>query len=243
MVWNKELKREIPEGWEVKQVSDISKRVKVGFVGTVDKYYCSNDEGFPIVRPAEMSIRGIDYDSLRHITEEFYYRNKKSQVHKGDVLISRCGKDGIPNIYDSDGPGQVLNAVIIEPDNNMASGIFISEMLKSEYSQVQISHGTSGSVQGVINTEMIAKIILPFNQATVNAFSEFIRNFYYLSSKAKKESRQLASLRDFLLPMLMNGQVKVGGKGDLPPVVYPTDEGLGEYMVAAEPQKVYDTSL
>ena len=54
------------------------------------------------------------------------------------------------------------------------------------------------------------------------------------------ENQQLASLRDFLLPMLMNGQVKVGAKGDLSPVAYPTDEIHDEYLAAAEPQKAYD---
>lgn len=227
MIWNDDLKRDIPEGWEVKQISDITKRVKVGFVGTVDKYYCSNEEGFPIVRPAEMSTNGIDYGSLRHITVDFYNKNKKSQVHKNDILISRCGKDGIPNIYDSDEPGQVLNAVIIEPDNDMASSNFIQEMLKSDYSQVQISHRTSGSVQGVINTEMIAKILLSYNQSTVKAFSKTIKYYYALMSNAKKENDLLASFRDFLLPMLMNGQVKVGGTDDQPSVPYPTDEAGG----------------
>lgn len=213
MVWNEDLKREIPAGWESKSISDISKRVKVGFVGTVDKYYCSNDEGYPIVRPAEMSADGIDYSSLKHITFDFYNKNKKSQVHKNDILISRCGKDGIPNIYDSDEPAQVLNAVIIEPDEDAACSCFINEMLKSDYSQVQISHGTSGSVQGVINTEMIAKIIMPYNFGVVNHFTERIEEYYAMIRNAKKENQQLASLRDFLLPMLMNGQVKVGKAG------------------------------
>ena len=208
MVWNKKLKREIPEGWEAKSISDISKRVKVGFVGTVDKYYCSNNEGYPIVRPAEMSADGIDYSSLRHITLDFYNKNKKSQVHKNDILISRCGKDGIPNIYDSDEPAQVLNAVIIEPDKRVACSCFINEMLKSDYSQIQILHGTSGSVQGVINTEMIAKIMMPYSFEVVNCFSEQIEKYYTMMRNAKIENQQLASLRDFLLPMLMNGQVK-----------------------------------
>ena len=212
MVWNEELKREIPEGWESKSISDISKRVKVGFVGTVDKYYCSRSEGYPIVRPSEMSSDGINYSSLRHITLDFYNKNKKSQVHKNDILISRCGKDGIPNIYDSDEPAQVLNAVIIEPDDTTVHSVFINEMLKSDYSQIQIAHGTSGSVQGVINTEMIADIILPFNQIIATRFTSQIRVLYALMNSVKKENQQLASLRDFLLPMLMNGQVKVGKK-------------------------------
>ncbi len=214
MIWNEELKREIPEGWKSVMVSEITKRVKVGFVGTVEKHYCSRNEGFPIVRPAEMSVDGIDYSSLRHITSQFYESNKKSQVHRGDILLSRCGKDGIPNIYDSDEPGQVLNAVIIEPDESVASCLFVNEMLKSDYSQKQIRNMTTGSVQGVINTEKIAKILLPFQQTIVCDFTNIIQNYCSLLNNLKSENRQLIALRDFLLPMLMNGQVKLEANAD-----------------------------
>ncbi|WP_049945270.1 restriction endonuclease subunit S [Butyrivibrio sp. AC2005] len=210
MVWCEELNREIPEGWSILTVDDISQRVKVGFVGTVDKYYCDESQGYPIVRPAEMSEEGIDYSSLRYITKEFYLKNKKSQVHKGDILISRCGKDGIPNIYNSDKEAQVLNAVIIEPDEEKADSVFIKEMLKSDYSQVQIMYGTSGSVQGVINTEMIAKIKLFYRQEVVKAYSGIVKKYYSMINNVKFENIQLTELRDFILPMLMNGQIKIG---------------------------------
>ncbi len=210
MVWCEELNREIPEGWFSTSIKDISKRVKVGFVGTIDKYYCSKETGVPIIRPAEMSKQGIDYKALKHVTEEFYLKNKKSQVHKGDILISRCGKDGIPNIYTLDNPAQVLNAVIIEPDDVIASSIYINEFLKSEYAQIQISYGTSGSVQGVINTELIAQIKMSFDKNVVKRYTEIMTDLYTLIHKTVSENIQLTSLRDFLLPMLMNGQIKIG---------------------------------
>lgn len=211
MVYNDELNRSIPASWQSTTIETISKRVKVGFVGTVDKYYCDKTVGFPIVRPAEMSNEGINYQSLRHITVDFYEKNKKSQVHKGDIILSRCGKDGIPNKYDSDEPAQVLNAVIIEPDIEKASSDFLIEMLKSDYSQKQIEFGTSGSVQGVVNTSIIANIKLPYKKEIVQLFSERIESISLWMSNTKKENMQLLELRDFLLPMLMNGQIKIGG--------------------------------
>ncbi|SDW81322.1 type I restriction enzyme, S subunit [Lachnospiraceae bacterium KHCPX20] len=205
--WNEELNMDIPMGWECKTIDDISKRVKVGFVGPIDKYYCEKEVGFPIIRPAEMSVDGIDYSSLNYITKEFYEKNVKSQIHKGDILISRCGKDGIPNIYELDTKAQVLNAVIIEPDNDLADSIFINETLKSDLAQKQIQNGTSGSVQGVINTAMIASIKLPFEEGMCKNFVSKVKPLVDTIIHNREENRELISLRNFILPLMMNGQI------------------------------------
>lgn len=208
MIWNEELKREIPEGWTCATVSSISKKVKVGFVGSIEKYYCKNQkDGVIIVRPAEMGITGIDFKRLKHVTFDFHEKNKKSQVHWGDIIIPRCGKDGIPNIYDSKLEGQVLNAVIIEPNFQKASSSFMMECLKSKFSQVQIKNGTSGSVQGVVNTAIIANVKLPYSEQICRNFCRIADNLYKKISDTRKENQELESLRDFLLPLLMNGQV------------------------------------
>ncbi|MCR4736194.1 MAG: restriction endonuclease subunit S [Treponema sp.] len=209
MVYNEIFKREIPTGWEVRTIESISKRVKVGFVGPIDEYYCDNDSGYPIIRPAEMSEQGINYDELRHITKEFYDKNLKSQVHKGDILLSRCGKDGIPNIYESDKEAQVLNAVIIEPKREIISEYFTFDAMRSQFIQDQISNGTSGSVQGVINTKIIAAVILPFDETVAKKYVEEVSPIHQKISKCREESRKLIALRDYLLPLLMNGQIEV----------------------------------
>ena len=209
MVYNEILKREIPAGWEVRTIESISKRVKVGFVGPIDEYYCDNNSGYPIIRPAEMSEQGINYDELRHITKEFYDKNLKSQIHKGDILLSRCGKDGIPNIYESDKEAQVLNVVIIEPNREIISEYFTFDAMRSQFIQDQISNGTSGSVQGVINTKIIAAVILPFYETVAKKYVEEVSPIHQKISKCREESRKLTSLRDYLLPLLMNGQIEV----------------------------------
>lgn len=209
LVWNEAIKRYLPEGWVDCTIGDITSRVKVGFVGTVDKFYCEKEEGIPIIRPAEMGEEGIDYTSLRYITRDFYEKNKKSQVKNGNIIISRCGKDGIPNIYDLDTESQVLNAVIIEQDRDIVDEFFIYETLKTDYSQKQITNGTSGSVQGVINTEMIAKISLVFNKKVARQYCDKYRWLYEYIFATRRENRELSEVRDFLIPLLINEQVCV----------------------------------
>jgi type I restriction enzyme S subunit len=44
----------------------------------------------------------------------------------------------------------------------------------------------------------------------VNQFYEILENIQEKKQTALAENQQLSSLRDWLLPMLMNGQVRVG---------------------------------
>ena len=67
-----------------------------------------------------------------------------------------------------------------------------------------------GSVfKGIRITELLdMKTILP-PKAVLDAFDKKINDLFFMKSSVFDESQRLASLRDFLLPMLMNGQVKV----------------------------------
>lgn len=100
---------------------------------------------------------------------------------------------------------------------------------------------TGGSILQNVSQDTLGRVTLCVPpDIIIKQFNEKVSLLHFAMQNAINENQQLASLRDFLLPMLMNGQVKVGGKGNLPPVAYPKDEVRGEYMVAAEPQKAYD---
>ena len=60
--------------------------------------------------------------------------------------------------------------------------------------------------QGTLNALQIA---LPTNNLVIIEFNELIKPMFDKINLIQKENQQLASLRDWLLPMLMNGQVRV----------------------------------
>ena len=56
------------------------------------------------------------------------------------------------------------------------------------------------------------KVLIPTNDI-LQMFDAMLSPWYKMISVNRKQNQQLASLRDFLLPMLMNGQVTVGKVG------------------------------
>ena len=156
------------------KIKDITKRVKVGFVGTCEKYYTSNSE-IPMLRTTNITAHGIDLKDLKYVTKEFHEKNPKSQVHAGDLLIARHGANGQANAYYGR-EAQCLNAIIIEPDINITNSIFLEYLINSIGVKSQINKKLVGSTQHVLNTTTLANVEVSIpemrEQQTFSAFVE-----------------------------------------------------------------------
>ena len=139
-------------------VEQITERVKVGFVGTCEKYY-TDASGIPMLRTGNITDHGIDTSDLKYVTEDFHDKNKKSQIHSGDLLIARHGSNGQANVYD--GPeAQCLNAVVIVPNQAVAKSVFLAGLINSPEVKEQIDRTLVGSTQHVVNTKSIANLVV-----------------------------------------------------------------------------------
>ena len=153
-------------------VEAITTRVKVGFVGTCEKYY-TDQSGVPMLRTGNITENGIDLADLKYVTNEFNAKNKKSQIHEGDLLIARHGSNGQANVYH--GPeAQCLNAVVIVPDYRMATPVFLAGLINSPMVKTQIDRTLVGSTQHVVNTKSIASLKVRVPQMAVqNEYEQF----------------------------------------------------------------------
>ncbi len=146
-------------------VEAVTERVKVGFVGTCEKYY-TDESGIPMLRTSNITEKGIDLSALKYVTEEFHNNNKKSQIHSGDLLIARHGSNGQANVYY--GPdAQCLNAVVIVPNQKIASSVFLAGLINSPAVKGQIERMLVGSTQHVVNTKSIAGLTVRIPTITV----------------------------------------------------------------------------
>jgi type I restriction enzyme S subunit len=225
------LKRAIPIGWKSVVLSKITERVCVGFVGKCQPYFCSKNEGVPLIRTGNLSLNGLDTKSLKYVNHEFHKKNKKSQLTFGDILVARHGDSGLSSIYYKKEPANCLNIVVVKPEKNSTySSEFIYLVLKSGSSISQIKSTSGGSVQGVVNTQSIANVCIsvPLDENLQIQFNDMILPIYKKIHNLRNQSQKLSELRDWILPMLMNGQVRVSGAEGV--YFEGKDEGLG--MVA-----------
>ena len=193
MVYNPELKREIPEGWGVEKLGDIT--------------ICHDSKRVPLSSNDREHVKGeIPYYGATGIMD---YVN--DYIFDGDyVLMAEDGsvmtEKGTPILQRISGKNWVNNhAHVLEPIKNHSCKLLM--MLLKDVSVMKIK---TGSIQMKINQENMNKIVVP--AIPLELLFEINQKLEVIDKQQLnliEENKQLTQLRDWLLPMLMNGQVKV----------------------------------
>ncbi len=176
----------------------ITERVKVGFVGTCEKYY-TDASGIPMLRTGNITDNGIDLADLKYVTQEFHEKNKKSRIHEGDLLIARHGSNGQANVYY--GPeAQCLNAVVIVPNYEITTSVFLAGLINSPVVKEQIERTLVGSTQHVVNTKSIASLVVRIPDLTVQkGYETFVKQVDKSKVAVQKSLDETQRLFDSLM--------------------------------------------
>ncbi len=193
MVYHPELKREIPEGWGVEKLGNIT--------------ICHDSKRVPLSSNDRELVKGeIPYYGATGIMD---YVN--DYIFDGDyVLMAEDGsvmtEKGTPILQRISGKNWVSNhAHVLEPIKNYSCKLLM--MLLKDVSVMKIK---TGSIQMKINQENMNKIVVP--AIPLKLLFEINQKLEVIDKQQLnliEENKQLTQLRDWLLPMLMNGQVKV----------------------------------
>lgn len=212
MVWNEELKREIPEGWEVKSINDISVSYRgVGY--TADDEKSETDENVVLIlRGNNISNNHIVFDSNTVYLDKTFV-SPDQEIHKFDLVMTmssgskeHVGKSAM-FLYDSSHSyGAFCNKITPNEDCQY----FLENYLHSEYFKKYIKVTCSGTGINNLTNEHFDKAKFAFpDDEVLKAFNEKMNAIYEKGGILEQENLKLTSMRDKLLPLLMNGQVVV----------------------------------
>ena len=204
MVWNEELKREIPEGWEV---SDLSKLCDFNNGINYDKEELG-DKDYKIVNVRNISSTTLllDKSDLDTICLKSNQADKYL-VENDDILIARSGTPGAVRLLESDVNDIIYCGFIIRcKPKNKEQRYYLTYSLK--LLEGSNATKTGGSILQNVSQETLKQIsvCIPPNEI-VEKYNESINDILRKMQNVIEENRELTSLRDFLIPMLMNGQV------------------------------------
>lgn len=205
MVWNEELKKEIPKGWEDGTVEDVGEIVAGGTPSTEHpEYYCKS--GIAWITPNDLSNLSDKYitHGERDISEIGLTNSSAKLMPKGTVLLTSRAPIGYIGIAINEVcTNQGFKSIV---PNKKYGSEFIYYTIQKMVAYLR-SLGT-GSTFTEISKNIVAqvKIVLP-EKNVVNKFEKIISEISSQRRILEEENRELVSLRDFLLPLLMNGQV------------------------------------
>jgi type I restriction enzyme S subunit len=211
MVWNEELKREIPEGWEVGKLGDIAELVRgVTYSANDIKNQFANDV-IPILRATNINGNVIDLNNLVYVSKQNV--SNAQLLNKYDILITmssgskeHIGKNGF-FYFESEASFGAFCAKIVA---NAEYRYYLYSFTQSEFMFTTIKNECLGTNINNLNGSLVKgfRLIVPPNEL-IDFFNDKVNSLYDKIGNNLKENQKLVELRDWLLPMLMNGQVKI----------------------------------
>lgn len=212
MVWDGELKREIPKGWEVKKLDAIISKSGTGLnprdnfeLGHGDNFYITikNIKGGKII--FDDTCDRVDDEALKII-------NKRSDLQVGDILFTSIEPVGVTYFIHEKPKNWNINESVftIRADYEKVTVEYLYMLLSGSEMKAFTRNASAGSIHKGIRHNVLKTFKFPYkNKEITEKFSKIVTPILKRVYELDNENQKLAELRDWLLPMLMNGQVKV----------------------------------
>ena len=202
MVWNEILKREIPAGWKVMTLSSLADEVKDGVVPN------ASDTSTPYIGLEHIARKSI---VLPAWTTADKATSNKVAFRKGDILFGKirpyfhkvalATMDGIAS----------TDAIVMRPRQPQLAALTLQTVFSDRFVETATASSTGSKMP-----RADWKVMRNYGAAVPNeaspVASEYQRLFDGFASRIESSVQQnveLTRLRDWLLPLLMNGQVRV----------------------------------
>lgn len=208
MVWNEELKKEIPEGWKCKKIAEIEDNIVTGKTPSTkdEKNFNGN---IPFITIDDIRQGLYVSNTVRTLSEKGAHSQIKKYIPKDSICVTCIATVGLVGITTKDSQtNQQINSVICKKKNNL---YYLVNAIKEyfEYS----SGAKSGNIFDNMNKEDFASIKLIYpTEDVLEKYKDKVKSIYNKIKNCILENEELIKLREYLLPLLMNGQVKIENK-------------------------------
>lgn len=193
MVWNDQLKREIPKGWQVSSIGSVTRNYDSKRVPLSQNERDIMKGGIPYYGATGI----MDYVN-RHIFDGQYVLIAEDGLVmdvKGNPIVQMIwGKTWVNN-----------HAHVLQGCNG-----YSNELLYLLLQHIPVVKIMTGSIQKKINQDNLNSYKIPQIPDPISqAFYEIVKPMFEKIQSLQDENDELTKLRDWLLPVLMNGQATV----------------------------------
>lgn len=183
MIWNEKLKKSIPEGWNVRKIGDVLSKIPHTYKYTSSEY--KKDGKFPIIDQSSNYICGYTdkEENLLKLNDCVVFGDHTKFVKYVNFNFAR-GADGT----------QILNS----SDDKLPNYLLYMQISNMQL----VSQGYSRYFKFLKDKY----VIIPEKEIS-DMYMNKVKVALKKIRKCREENKELSNLRDYLLPLLMNGQV------------------------------------
>lgn len=213
MVYNEPLKREIPSTWNVEYLENCVQTI-IDHRGVTPKKLGGDWVENGIIALSAKIVKNnklINLDEANQVSEEMYKKWMPEELVEGDILMTSEAPLG--EFYFLVGKtkyclSQRLFAIRANKEKLLPSYLFNELSHGNGYSQIQGKQ--SGSTVFGIRQDELKKVLVLIPEMTLQLqYENLAMNLYSRIRKNDEENESLTKLRDYLLPLLMNGQITI----------------------------------
>ena len=210
MIYNPELKREIPEWWGVEKLGELIELERGVTYAKSDIVEKTTKDAIGVLRATNITSNVMDLNDLVYLAKDKI--NNKQIIKQNETLIvmssgskEHLGKNAINYYEEVIGFGAFCSKIVPKKYSN-----YINMFLQSsEFKGYLLKQSMGTNINNLTNSDILdCRIILP-NNDILDKFENMVEKNIRLISNNYIQNQELTQLRDWLLPMLMNGQVKV----------------------------------
>jgi type I restriction enzyme S subunit len=200
MVYNQEIKREIPVSWEVKLLGDIGKNIKNGIKQT------DIDPEIPYIGLEHIPRKKIALDTW---STAFDLASDKLSFARRDILFGKLrpyfhkvGVAFISGVCSTD-------ILVLNSKKESYFGFFLMVVSSDNFINY-VNLATEGTRMPRTKWEFMKQYLLPIPKEDITQkFNDILKPLISQMENNTYQNQQLTQLRDWLLPMLMNGQITI----------------------------------
>lgn len=230
MVYNEVLKREIPEGFNVTKLSELTSFLSRG----ISPNYVEGKGGIPVLNQKCIREHRVSYQFQRR-HDNVTKNTTDKLIQKYDVLVNSTGVGTLGRValvrwLNEKEVTVDSHVTIVRAISEKINRVFFGYSLLTKQAEIEsFANGSTGQVELSRSQLSDVNLVVPPPNLQ-DRFCEYYQPIIEKTSINERQNCELVQLRDWLLPMLMNGQVKVGDN-------YNTDNS--DILVAAESDVCY----
>jgi len=213
MVLDPKTRSKIPGKWNVESLEQIGVEVIRGVTYSNENIRQGADKNVcGILRATNITGNKIDTEGLMYVDETLV--SDRQRLKPMDIVMvmssgskDHIGKNGfyhysVPNSY-----GAFCSKISIDQQYKLLVAIYLQT---SQFRTYIINNCLGTNINNLTNSHICEIHHVMPDKPTLDLFNVMVTKLYGRINSNTRENHQLATLRDWLLPMLMNGQVKVG---------------------------------
>lgn len=202
MVWNDELEKEIPEGWESGILKNYVTINRGASPRPIEEFLTFAKEEMPWVKISDATLQKTDFllNTVQFITKKGV---KKSRVVRiGDLILSNSASPGLPKLMNIE--ACVHDGWLLFNDYIKIDKYFLIEYLK--YNKQGILSEGNGSVFKNLKTEILKEYPIIVDALQTKKFSIIISKLYCQINNIAVILSKLTQLQSLLLSRLAVGE-------------------------------------